>query len=84
MLACVEAADRQVVVEAERFEGQRLGVGDGELARVLGRSGSSGNVEVLSYGSLTLTIDAQISDDQRLVAATTNDGGWYEFAAAPT
>ena len=44
----------------------------------------TGTVETLSEGSSGLTTDAQISDDQRLVATTTNDGGWYEFAAAPT
>ena len=44
----------------------------------------TGTAETLSQGSPALTIDAQISDDQRLVATTTNDGGWYEFAAAPT
>jgi hypothetical protein len=44
----------------------------------------TGSVEGLVGASPPFTIDPQISDDQRLVAATTNDGGWYEFAAAPT
>lgn len=44
----------------------------------------TGTVEFLSQGSPGLTIDGQISDDQRLVATTSNDGGWYEYAAAPT
>jgi hypothetical protein len=44
----------------------------------------TGTVEDLSQESPALTTDVQISDDQRLVATTTNDGGWYEYAAAPT
>jgi hypothetical protein len=44
----------------------------------------TGTVEFLSQGSPSLTTDGQISDDQRVVATTTNDGGWYEYAAAST
>jgi hypothetical protein len=44
----------------------------------------TGTVEVLSQESPIFTSDAQMSDDQRLVATSTNDGGWYEYAAAPT
>ena len=44
----------------------------------------TGTVEALTQEPPALTTDAQISDDQRLVATTTNDGGWYEFATAPT
>src|SRR5262245_1306366 len=42
----------------------------------------TGTVETLQ--APTLTSSGQISDDQRLVATTITNGGWYEFAAAPT
>jgi hypothetical protein len=43
----------------------------------------TGTVETLTKEPPSLTIGGQISDDQHLVATSTSDGGWYEYAAAP-